>query len=103
MLSTVSETMREIVKTPEGSMALFMFLFGGCLVGGIMLAAFSSRDFRNFLSELILGGVKCKSCKKRPKQWIMWHQREGETEYTGYDWCPLCGVKRYEGFQDRCF
>ena len=94
---------QELVSTPEGSVALFMFLLGGCLVGGIILAALSSTDFRNFLSEMFFGGVKCKSCKKRPKKWVHWHQRKGETTYEGYEWCPFCGAKRYEGFQDRCF
>lgn len=95
--------MHELVSTPQGMTALFMFLFGGCLVGGICLAAFSSQDFRNFLSEMLLGGVKCKGCRKRFKEWIQWHQRKGETTYEGYEWCPGCGTKRYEGFQDRCF
>lgn len=93
----------EMVQTPEGVTALFMFLFGGCLVGGIMLAVLSSQDFRNFLSELFLGGIKCKSCKKRFKDWVHWPDREGETTYEGWEWCLSCGVKRYEGFQDRCF
>ena len=103
MLSTISETMREIVKTPEGAFAMFLCAFGGVLVLGMLMVAITDKDFHHMLSELLLGGIKCKSCKKRPKKWIMWHQREGETEYTGYDWCPFCGVKRYEGFQDRVF
>lgn len=96
-------TIQEIARTPEGSVALFMFMFGGCLVGGIMLAAATSQDFRHFLSKILLGGIKCQSCGKRPKEWVHWHQREGETDYEGYEWCPFCDTKRYEGFQDRCF
>ena len=97
------EAIQEIVKTPEGSVALFMFLFGGCLVGGIVLAALSSQDFRNFMAEMFFGGIKCKSCRKRPKKWLHWVDVEGETDYTGYEWCPFCKAKRYEGFQDRVF
>lgn len=93
----------EVVQTPEGMFAIFVFALGGCLVGGITLTVLFSRDFREMLSEIFLGGIKCKSCKRRPKKWIMWHEKEGETDYTGYDWCPFCGAKRYEGFQDRVF
>ncbi len=96
-------TLHEIVQTPEGAIVLFMFLFGGCLVGGIVIAAWSSRDFRNMMSEMFLGGVKCQSCKKRFQEWVHWTDRAGETTYTGWEWCPDCGTKRYEGFQDRCF
>lgn len=94
---------REMIQTPGGAIVMFVFLFGGCLVGGILLVAITNKDFHHMCSELFLGGIKCKSCKKRPKKWIMWHQKEGETEYTGYDWCPFCDAKRYEGFSDRCF
>lgn len=96
-------TIQEVARSPEGAIALFMFLFGGCLIGGVILAAFSSQDFRNFLSELFFGGIKCKSCKRRPKKWTSWTEIKGETEYDGYEWCPFCGAKRYEGFEDRCF
>jgi len=96
------EVIQEVARTPEGRVALFMFLFGGVLVGGIMLAALSSQDFRNFLSEFYLGGVKCKSCKRRIKKWKQWHQ-VGEADYTGWVWCSHCNAKRYEDFSDRCF
>ncbi len=97
------EAIHEVVQTPEGMFAVFIFLFGSILVLSICLAAGTSTDFRNFLSEMLLGGIKCKSCKKRPKKWVHWVDREGETDYTGWEWCPNCGTKRYEGFQDRCF
>lgn len=93
----------EIVKTPEGAFALFIFAFGGCLVGGMILTALSSQSFRNFLSEIFFGGIKCKSCKRRPKKWIQWHQKKDETTYNGWEWCPFCNTKRYEGFSDRVF
>jgi len=96
-------TIHEIVQTPEGAFAVFIFSFGGVLVFGVIMVAITSQDFRHMLSEMFLGGVKCKSCKKRPKEWVHWTDREGETDYTGYEWCPFCGVKRYEGFQDRVF
>lgn len=94
---------QEIVKTPEGMFALFIFALGGCLIGGIVIAAVTNKDFHHMLSELVLGGIKCKSCKRRPKKWMQWYDREGETTYEGYEWCPFCGVKRHEGFQDRVF
>jgi len=94
---------QEIVKTPEGVFALFIFAFGGVLVFGVVMVAITSQDFRHMCSELFLGGIKCKSCKKRPKEWIHWHQKEGEDDYNGYEWCPFCDAKRYEGFQDRVF
>jgi len=96
-------TIQEIVRTSQGAFAVFIFLFGRCLVGGIIMVAVISKDFHNMLSEIFFGGIKCKSYKRRPKKWIQWHQRKGETEYTGYDWCPFCGAKRYEGFEDRVF
>lgn len=95
--------LQELVSTPEGTYALFIFILGGALVGGVILVALSSRGFRNMMSEMFLGGIKCKVCKKRPEKWIHWTDRKGETGYTGYEWCPFCGAKRYEGFQDRCF
>ena len=96
-------TIHEIVQTPEGAFAMFIFAFGGVLIFGIVMVAITSQDFRHMLSEILLGGIKCKSCKKRPKKWVQWHQREGETTYEGWEWCPFCGAKRYEGFQDRAF
>lgn len=95
--------MQELVSTPEGAFALFAFALGMTLVGGVMLTALFSKDFRNFLSKMFFRGIKCKHCKKRSKQWIHWYQRKGETTYTGYEWCPFCSTKRYEGFQDRVF
>lgn len=97
------DTIQEIVRTPEGAFAVFIFLFGGVLVLGMMMVALTSKDFHNMLSEVFLGGIKCKSCKKRPKKWIHWHQIKSETTYEGYEWCPFCNAKRYEGFQDRVF
>lgn len=94
---------REMVSTPEGAFAMFIFMFGGVLVFGMIMAALASQDFRHMMSEICLGGIKCKACKKRPKKWVHWTAIGGETDYTGYEWCPFCGVKRYEGFQDRCF
>jgi len=97
------ETIQEAVRTPEGAFAVFIFLLGGCLFGGIIIVALSSSDFCNFFSDMFLGGVKCKSCKRRSKQWTHWPDIEGETTYTGWEWCPFCGTKRYEGFEDRAF
>ena len=97
---------QELVSTPEGATAAFMFLLGGVLVLGICLAVGTSTDVRHMMSEIWLGGIKCKSCKKRLKpmeQWVHWTDKKGETDYTGWVWCPFCGAKRYEGFQDRCF
>ena len=96
-------TIQEIVQTPEGAFALFMFAFGGVLVGGMLLVAVTDRDFRHMLSEIFLGGIKCKVCKKRSKEWLQWHQVKGEATYDGWEWCPLCNAKRYEGFSDRVF
>lgn len=45
----------------------------------------------------------CKACHCRVKKWVQWHQREGETDYNGWVWCPLCGYKQWEGFEDRAF
>jgi len=103
MLSTLGEAIQEIVRTPEGASAVFMFLFGGVLVGGIMLAALSSQSFRDFLREMLFGGVKCKGCKRRIKEWTHWTEIEGEDDYRGWVWCPHCKTKRYEGFTDRVF
>lgn len=97
------DTIQEIVSTPEGAFVMFIFAFGGVLVFGVIMVAITSQDFREMLSEMFLGGIKCKSCKKRPKKWIHWHQRKGETTYDGYEWCPFCDAKRYSGFADRVF
>lgn len=97
------DAIQRIAQTPEGAFAMFAFAFGGCLVFGIIMVVITDKDFRHMCSELFLGGIKCKSCKQRSKEWIQWHQQKGETTYEGYEWCPFCGAKRYEGFVDRVF
>ena len=95
---TFIEKLLELPKTTEGAIALFGFLFAGCIVGGIVMCALTSSTFW----EILLNGKKCKKCKKRSKDWIQWHSH-GEKDYDGYDWCPVCDHKQYEGFSDRCF
>lgn len=95
--------MQELVSTPEGAFTLFIFAFGGVLVLGVIMVAITDKDFRHMCSEMFFGGIKCKACKKRPKKWLHWVDVKGETTYNGYEWCPFCGAKRYEGFSDRVF
>lgn len=98
-------TIQEILQTPQGVFAVFIFVFGGCLVAGVILVVMMDKDFRHMMSELFLGGIKCKACKRRIKSddWIHWTDKKGETDYTGYVWCPFCKWKHYTGFADRCF
>ena len=64
----------------------------------------------SFLSRLFGLSCRCKKCymeiypyDPNKQGWIHWHQRKGESDYTGYVWCPYCNEPRYEGFDDRVF
>lgn len=48
---------------------------------------------------------KCKRCGCRAYfgDWIHWHKKEGQKDYTGYVWCPQCDEERWEGFDTRVF
>ncbi|MBW8002598.1 MAG: hypothetical protein FVQ80_11355 [Planctomycetes bacterium] len=73
-----------------------MFLW--LIVGGFGLCAVLF--FGQLFLDIIFGEF-CWGCKNRSREWVMWHQKEGETDYEGYQWCPKCGHKKYSGFEDR--
>lgn len=75
---------RELVTTPEGTFALFIFMFGGCLVGGIMLAALSSYKSN-----------RCKGCGSK--------EHFVRTEENKSAHCPDCGASRAYQLEDRAF